>query len=120
MIPIPIGGNPIPPPPLIHLYHGTDAASANAIIANGLDAAAAAAFNGSGEFWATKDQTTADWFAMTNPANGQPARLEFDLPLPIFVAGAPCDTTTVLFPGSSDAAPRSKPATFAKDLRLFR
>jgi hypothetical protein len=38
-----------------------------------------------GEFWATKDQTTADWFAMTNPANGQPARLEFDLPLPVLI-----------------------------------
>jgi hypothetical protein len=55
-------------------------------MANGLDVAAAAAFNGSGEFWATSDRTTADWFAMANPANGTPARLEFDLPLPVLIA----------------------------------
>lgn len=74
------------PPPHIRLYHGTDLASANAIMINGLDASAAAAFNGTGEFWATTDRATADWFAMANPTNGTPARLEFDLPLPVLIA----------------------------------
>jgi hypothetical protein len=86
MTPHPMGGSPPSPPPLMRLYHGTDLASANAIIANGLDVAAAAIFNGSGEFWATSDRATADWFAMANPANGAPARLEFDLPLPVLFA----------------------------------
>lgn len=86
MTPHPMSGSLPSPPPLMRLYHGTDLASANAIIVNGLDVVAAAAFNGTGEFWATSDRATADWFAMANPANGQPARLEFDLPLPVLTA----------------------------------
>jgi hypothetical protein len=53
---------------------------------HGLDQAAAAAFNVSGEFWATADQSVADTFAQVNPAGGVPARLDFDLPLRILVA----------------------------------
>ncbi len=82
----PMGGSLPSLPSLMRLYHGTDLASANAIIANGLDVAAAAALSGSGEFWATSDRATADWFAMANPASGTPARLEFDLPLPVLIA----------------------------------
>lgn len=85
MMPQPIGES-FASPPLIHLYHGTDLISANAIMTNGLDVSAAASFNGTGEFWATSDRTTADWFAMANPANGAPARLEFDLAVPVLIA----------------------------------
>jgi hypothetical protein len=69
--------------PSVRLYHGTDLASANDIQAHGLDAARAAAFNGSGDFWATTDLAAADVFAQVNPANGVPARLAFDLPLAV-------------------------------------
>jgi hypothetical protein len=65
---------------LIRFHHGTDLASAHQILAHGLDAAMAANYNSSGEFWATTDPIIADWFALTNPANGPPARLEFALP----------------------------------------
>lgn len=65
------------------LYHGTDMRSANDIAALGLDQAKAAKYNGSGEFWATTDPDEADLFAQVNPANGVPARLEFELPLAV-------------------------------------
>jgi hypothetical protein len=61
----------------IRLYHGTDLASAEEIRDHGLDAAAARAFGGGGEFWATTDRATADLFAQANPAGGPPARLDF-------------------------------------------
>jgi hypothetical protein len=70
----------------IRLHHGTDLASANDIALNGLDGARAAAFNGSGEFWATVDVAMADTFAQVNPAGGPPARLDFDLPVAVLVA----------------------------------
>ena len=86
MTPQPMGGSLPSLPPLIRLYHGTDLASANAIMINGLDVGAAVTLNGTGESWATSDRATADWFAMANPANGPPARLEFDIPQPVLVA----------------------------------
>src|SRR5262245_65774885 len=63
----------------VHLYHGTDLDSANQILALGLVAALAARYNGGGEFWVTTNPGTADYFANSNPAGGQPVRLEFDL-----------------------------------------
>jgi hypothetical protein len=66
--------------PMVRLYHGSDLVSANYILSHGLVARAAARYNGSGEFWATTDPTTADWFARTNPASGTPARLAFEIP----------------------------------------
>src|SRR5262245_30328473 len=66
--------------PTVQLYHGTDLTSANDTLSHGLVAATAARYNGSGEFWATTDPTTADWFARTNPAGGTPARLSFEVP----------------------------------------
>jgi hypothetical protein len=63
----------------VRLYHGTDVASALDIQANGLDAGKAAAMNGIGDFWATCDPATADWFAQVNQAGGPPARLVFEL-----------------------------------------
>jgi hypothetical protein len=67
---------------VIRLHHGTDLASGNDILRHGLDAARAASYNGSGEFWATADPATADWFAKSNPATGTPARFSFGLPEP--------------------------------------
>jgi hypothetical protein len=66
---------------LLRLHHGTDLASANDILHNGLDQIRAAALNVTGEFWATTDVATADTFAQVNPVAGQPARFDFDVPI---------------------------------------
>lgn len=68
---------------LLRLHHGTDLNSALDIMHNGLDQTNAAALNVSGEFWATTDQNMADVFAQVNPTGGQPARLDFDIPLQV-------------------------------------
>ncbi len=73
---------------ILRLYHGTDRASATDIALNGLDGNRAAAFNGSGEFWATVDVAMADTFAFVNPAGGIPARFDFDLPVAVLVGAA--------------------------------
>ena len=64
----------------IRLRHGTDVASANDIMTNGVSQTAAALLNVSGEFWAATDERTANMFAQVNPSNGPPARVDFDLP----------------------------------------
>lgn len=64
----------------VRLHHGTDTASANHILSHGVERATAARYNGGGEFWATKNVTTADIFARANPAGGAPARFGFDIP----------------------------------------
>ena len=61
------------------LYHGTDLASANDILSNGLDATKAAAYNVGGELWASEDPNVADIFAQVSPAGGVPARFEFEI-----------------------------------------
>jgi hypothetical protein len=65
---------------MVLLHHGTDAASANDILKYGIDAAKAAQYNGTGEFWATTDPVAADWFAKANLANGPPVRFSFEIP----------------------------------------
>lgn len=55
------------------LYHGTDAASASDIVANGIDRDAAARLGGGDQFWATTSRSDADIFAATNPAGEPPA-----------------------------------------------
>jgi hypothetical protein len=65
---------------LVLLSHGTDVDSAIRIRDHGLDAAEAAKLNATGEFWASADAATADWFAFSNPAGGPPVRLDFDVP----------------------------------------
>ena len=64
---------------VISLYHGTDVASANDILTNGLDPAKAAIYNGAGEFWTSDDIAVAGWFAKTNPRGGQEAILIFEI-----------------------------------------
>lgn len=66
--------------PSITLYHGTDLASAQDLLRQGIDVHKAAKWNGSGEFWATTNPTDADWYANGNPQSPPAARLEFEVP----------------------------------------
>jgi hypothetical protein len=63
----------------IRFHHGTDQTSANDLLQNGVNQQSAAAWNGSGEFWATIDHHTAKWFALSNPNSPPAACFEFDL-----------------------------------------
>lgn len=65
----------------IRLHHGTDVKSANTLLRHGVDQTQAAAFNVTGEFWATTNATDAETFAQVNPAGGVPRRFSFDVPL---------------------------------------
>jgi hypothetical protein len=64
----------------IRLHHGTDQTSATDLLQNGVNQQHAAAWNGSGEFWATTDRPRAEWFALSHPSSPPAARFEFDLP----------------------------------------
>lgn len=68
-------------PAVVTLYHGTDLASAEDLVRNGVDAQKAAQCNASGEFWASTSLDDATWYAHGNPDSPPAARLEFDLPL---------------------------------------
>lgn len=74
------------PQRLVRLHHGTDRASANDLFQNGVNRQHAAAWNGSGEFWATIDHRRAEWFALSHPASPPAACFEFDLPEPVLQA----------------------------------
>lgn len=65
---------------IIRLHHGTDQTSATDLLQNGVNQQHAAAWNGSGEFWATADHRRAEWFALSHPASPPAACFEFDLP----------------------------------------
>src|SRR5262245_27928601 len=64
----------------IRLHHGTDQASANDLLQNGVNQQQAAAWNGSGEFWAISDHHRAEWFALSHPSSPPAVCFEFDLP----------------------------------------
>src|SRR5262249_31170182 len=66
----------------VRLYHGTDLASANQLLAQGVVAALAALPNGGGESWPTRTPATADLFAKATRAGGTPVRSEFELSEP--------------------------------------
>jgi hypothetical protein len=68
------------PARLLRLYHGTDQAGADDLLVHGVNQAAVAVWNGSGEFWATTDPNRADWFARSHPNSPPAARFEFDFP----------------------------------------
>ncbi|HJT32997.1 MAG TPA: hypothetical protein VJ783_13230 [Pirellulales bacterium] len=74
------------PQRLIRFHHGTDLASANDLLQNGVNQQHAAAWNGSGEFWATTEQRRAQWFALSHPASPPAACFEFDVPEAVLVA----------------------------------
>jgi len=69
------------PEPPLRLHHGTDGNSATDLLLDGVDEVQAAAFNVSGEFWATTGVGEAETFAQVNPAGGVPTRYSFDIPL---------------------------------------
>jgi hypothetical protein len=71
---------------VIRLYHGADLVSANDLLLNGINHAAAALWNGSGEFWATTDPTRANWFALSHPNSPPAALFVFDLPEQVLLA----------------------------------
>jgi hypothetical protein len=75
-----------PTEPIVRLHHGTDVDSANDLLVHGVIYARAAAFNVSGEFWATVSESEAKAFAVANPAGGVPARYSFNLPLSVLQA----------------------------------
>src|SRR5438132_4344929 len=64
----------------IRFHHGTDQTSANDLLQKGVNQQDAAAWNGSGEFWATGDHHRAEWFALSHPSSPPAACFEFDLP----------------------------------------
>ena len=68
----------------IRFRHGTDLASANDLHQNGVNQQKAAAWNGSGEFWASLDHGRAEWFARSHPNSPPAVCFEFDLPEPVF------------------------------------
>jgi hypothetical protein len=57
------------------LFHGSDAASVEAVLEHGLDREAARALGGGDIFWTTHELEVARIFAVTNPAGGSPAVL---------------------------------------------
>ena len=62
------------------LFHGSDAASVDSIVANGIDKEAARALGGGDVFWATKDKDIAALFAQANPKGGLPSVAAFQIP----------------------------------------
>ena len=70
---------PTAPLGFVRFNHGTDETSANDLLQNGVDQQHAAAWNGSGEFWATTDHGRAEWFAMAHPVSPPAACFEFEL-----------------------------------------
>jgi hypothetical protein len=63
----------------IRFHHGTDQTCANGLLQNGVNQQQAAAWNGSGEFWATSDHHRAEWFALSHPNSPPAACFEFEL-----------------------------------------
>ncbi len=68
------------PPESVRFHHGTDLACATDLLQIGVNQQSAAAWNGSGEFWATTDHSRAEWFALSHPNSPPAACFEFDLP----------------------------------------
>jgi len=66
--------------PGIRLHHGTDQNSAKDLLLHGVNQAHAAAWNGTGEFWAATDHGRAEWFARSHPNSPPAACFEFSLP----------------------------------------
>src|SRR5438876_365798 len=65
---------------VVRFHHGTDVTSANDLLQNGVSQQHAAAWNGSGEFWATIDHDRAKWFALSHPNSPPAACFEFEVP----------------------------------------
>jgi hypothetical protein len=70
----------------VRFHHGTDYASAQDLLQKGVDQRHAAAWNGSGEFWATSEHHRAEWFGRSHPASPPAICFEFDLPQSVLSA----------------------------------
>ena len=66
------------------LFHGSDVASVESMVANGIDKQAARALGGGDVFWATTDKEVATLFAQANPKGGSPAVAAFKIPTSTF------------------------------------
>src|SRR5436190_22274273 len=75
-----------PPSRFVRLFHGTDQGGANDLLQNGVSQVQAAAWNGTGEFWATSVRSRAEFFALSHPNSPPAACFEFDLPEPVLAA----------------------------------
>lgn len=62
------------------LYHGTDLASAEKIVASGINRNAARGLGGGDIFWSTANREVANIFAQANPAGGVPAVVAQQIP----------------------------------------
>jgi hypothetical protein len=65
------------------LFHGTDANSADDILATGFDMNQAAELGGGDELWTSTSASDSVWFAQANPAGGEPALLRIEVPNPV-------------------------------------
>lgn len=90
------------PQRLIRFHHGTDQASANDLVQTGVNQQHAAAWNGSGEFWATTERRRAEWFGRSHPASPPAACFEFDLPEPVLLAILQMAPVAAIQHGSND------------------
>lgn len=63
----------------IRLHHGTDKASAEDLLQNGISQTRAVGCGGTGEFWTTTEVADSETFAQVNPASASPARFSFDV-----------------------------------------
>src|SRR5258707_10894369 len=89
----------------IRFHHGTDQTSANDLLQNGVNQQHAAAWNGSGEFWATKDHRRAEWFALSHPNSPPAACFEFDLPESVLLAILQMNPPVAIQHGPNDYDP---------------
>jgi hypothetical protein len=87
---------------LIRFHHGTDQASASDLVQNGVDEQSAAAWNGSGEFWATTDHHRAEWFGLSHPDSPPAVCFEFDLPELVLASILQMNPPTAIRHGQTD------------------
>jgi hypothetical protein len=86
----------------IRFHHGTDQTNANDLLQNGINEQQAAAWNGSGEFWATIDHQRAEWFALSHPNSPPAACFEFDLPESVLLVILQMDPPGAIQHGPTD------------------
>jgi hypothetical protein len=65
----------------VRFQHGTDAKSGDSLLSFRLNRDKAREFGDDGDFWATLLPRNAAFFAIANPANGDPVIFSFELPL---------------------------------------
>jgi hypothetical protein len=86
----------------IRFHHGTDLRCATDLQQNGISQAQAAAWNGSGEFWATTDHGRAEWFALSHPSSPPAACFEFEVPESVLMCLMQMNPPAAIRHGTSD------------------